>query len=104
MTEVEIYLEQNNIKKICVQGHANYADSGKDIVCAGISVLLQTGALASKKLLGKEILKECSDGKLIIEVPDNVNDDNLQLILQTIIVGLKDIESGYPKNLKIKEM
>lgn len=105
MTKIEVILGQDKtIKKIIVKGHANYAECGRDIVCAGISTLLMTGALASKELLKIDILKEIQDGKLILEVPDNVVDDRLQTILQTVVIGLRDIESGYPKNICIKEI
>lgn len=30
--------KKKNCLEICVQGHAEYANEGKDIVCAGISV------------------------------------------------------------------
>lgn len=33
--------EQHNIDFIHVSGHANYAEYGKDIVCAAVSTLLQ---------------------------------------------------------------
>lgn len=105
MTKVEIYLGQDKtINKIAVRGHANYAESGSDIVCAGISTLLMTGALASRELLKIDILKEFSDGKLVLQVPEDVVDDKLQVILQTVVIGLRDIESGYPKNISIKEI
>lgn len=105
MTKVEIQLGQNkSIRKIVVHGHANYAESGSDIVCAGISTLLMTGALAVRELFDVEIMKECKDGKLVLEVPDDNDDDKLQTVLQTVFIGLRDIESGYPKNLKIKEI
>ncbi|MGE5654134.1 MAG: ribosomal-processing cysteine protease Prp, partial [Bacillota bacterium] len=33
-----------------VRGHAEYADAGEDIVCAGVSAVLQTAALALEQL------------------------------------------------------
>ncbi len=105
MTKVEIELGQDkSIKKITVHGHANYAESGSDIVCAGISTLLMTGALAARKIIGTDIMKECKDGRLVLEVPTDNVDDKLQVILQIVIIGLRDIESGYPKNIKRKEI
>ncbi len=105
MTRVEVRLGQGKlIKKITVKGHAGYAEYGNDIVCAGISTLLMTGALAVRELIGIEILEECCDGKLVLEVPTDIVDDRLQVILQTVVIGLRDIESGYPKNIEIKEI
>lgn len=35
---------------IIVKGHANYAPYGKDIVCSGISAILQTAILGLKAI------------------------------------------------------
>ena len=40
MIKVLIKKEKNNIKKITMNGHANYDDYGKDIVCASVSTLV----------------------------------------------------------------
>lgn len=36
---INIYLTKNSIT---IDGHADYAESGKDIVCAAVSAVLQT--------------------------------------------------------------
>ena len=42
MIKVKIQKEGNIIKKINITGHANYAEYGKDIVCAAVSATVLT--------------------------------------------------------------
>ena len=37
MIKVEIIKEVDNIKQVTVDGHADFAEHGSDIVCAGVS-------------------------------------------------------------------
>lgn len=39
---IDIYIDEHTIS---IQGHAGYAEPGKDIVCAGVSAILQTAQL-----------------------------------------------------------
>lgn len=39
MIRVDIYLSEGKIKGFNVSGHAEFEDTGKDIVCAGVSIL-----------------------------------------------------------------
>lgn len=101
MTKIEIIYEKDRVVRLAAKGHANYSNIGEDIVCAGISSLLQTFVLSAKEMYAVDVVKILKEGNLEFSIPD---DDNIQTILQAIIIGLKDIESGYPKNLKIKEI
>ncbi|MFE1631061.1 ribosomal-processing cysteine protease Prp [Brevibacillus reuszeri] len=44
MIKIKVLLD-NGEMKIEAVGHANYAEHGKDIVCAGISTIMQTALL-----------------------------------------------------------
>ncbi len=101
MTTIEIVYNGDSIVQIKANGHTDYAPSGKDIVCAGISTLLQTAVLAVKKMYDIDILSKVSDGNIELNIPKN---KEVQIIINSMIYGLRDIESGYPKNLQIKEI
>ena len=100
MTEITIFYNEDCITKIEAIGHADYASYGNDIVCASISTLLQTAVLAVKEMFHINLVSSINVGDMELIIP---NDENVQLIIKTMIFGLKDIESGYPNNLKIKE-
>ena len=101
MTNIDIYYNGDNIVGLKAVGHTNYAPEGEDIVCAGISTLVQTAVLAIQKMYNINLIQSIDDGFIELKIPTN---ENVQIIIKAIIYGLKDIESGYPKNIKIKEI
>ena len=84
---------------IVVTGHANYADNGKDIVCAGVSAIVM-GAI-----------NWFNDEDIVLSI-DNTRKIELSLINKTksnqekinlILIQLKSIELKYKKNIKFKK-
>lgn len=103
MTYVTIYKRDGNYFKIEAVGHSGYAEYGCDIVCAGISTLLQTLAISIKDLTSCEC-EFTQDEKLAfmsIEVK-NPNDKS-QLLFQSVLLGLNGIHENYKKYLIVKE-
>ncbi len=86
-------------KKIIVDGHANFDEYGKDIVCAGVSVLAQYVAYLLA-FYGAKFKKK--EGNLTIyDIPEN---EHSKIIIETLKEALKDIEKKYPKHLKVTEV
>ena len=52
MTVVEVCRYRGFPISVCARGHSGYADSGSDIVCAAISVLMQTLHIGLVDVLG----------------------------------------------------
>lgn len=97
MTKI-IYQSTDNEFDIEVKGHAGYAAMGNDIVCAAISVLVQT------LLLHMEYVAEDFDAKI-----DNgyakihgVGKDAVASFL-TIMTGLAAVAEQHPKYLYMTE-
>lgn len=89
-----------------VKGHAGYADLGADIVCAGISAILQTAALALEQLFSIKPHLIVKPGRMVCRLPDY--DDPLdrlkaQTILQTAILGCQNIALQYPDHIQLRE-
>ncbi len=86
-------------------GHAGYAHSGKDIVCAAVSVLGVTCVNSLEELLGiKVILKGNRDGLISFSLPIPLSDDQMQhaqLLMSSLRVGLQAIAEEYPHNLTV---
>ncbi len=101
MTNIIIHYNGDCVNRIEAKGHTDYAPSGSDIVCAGISTLLQTAVLSVRKMFDIDIVETLCDGNMVLNIPNN---KEVQIIINSIIYGLRDIESGYPKNLRIKEI
>jgi uncharacterized protein YsxB (DUF464 family) len=87
-------------------GHANYKKSGYDIVCAGISTLTQTTVMALEELLkiGLQIKADQKTGLLHCTWVNNpVGVEKSDLLVETMKLGLKEIENLYPEHLSLSE-
>lgn len=73
------------------EGHAGYAEKGKDIVCAAVSVLMQTLACSVGTCMG-------NDGKGFSAVCKKSNDNIAKFELVTD--GLALLQREYPENVR----
>ncbi|HZG87041.1 ribosomal-processing cysteine protease Prp [Paenibacillus sp.] len=108
MIRVEIGRERasGRIAGFRVEGHAFFAESGKDIVCAGVSAVTVGTVNAAEAVVGVELSARMEDGLLHVAVPDELPDakrDSLQLLLESMVVMLQSIEQSYGKHIRMKE-
>lgn len=96
MIRIDIKRKNAEITGFHVEGHAGYADYGKDIVCSAVSVLvincinsIETLTNASVSLEEKE-----ADGMIDFTVVDFF-DDNVKLLFQSLLLGLQEIADSY---------
>ncbi|AAM24170.1 MAG: putative ribosomal protein [Caldanaerobacter subterraneus] len=108
MIEVKVWRNpQGDIYKFYVKGHAGYDEYGKDIVCAAVSAISQTAVLGIENIKGVKIRKEIEEGNLEVEVKEVLKEEDkikLQAILETMVLGLKDVASGYSEYVKVEEV
>lgn len=100
MIKVKLQKEGNIIKKINITGHANYAEYGKDIVCAAVSATVLT-TLNGIIALDSSILEiEEKQDKLIVDIKKV--EDISQILINNMINCLEQLVIEYPKNIKIE--
>lgn len=95
--------KQNNIQKFTVSGHAGFSEHGSDIVCAAISALAYTAVGALKEIAGTGDYIE-KDGYIECIVPQNISKkkrETVNVILETIILGFKQVELSYRKYVSV---
>lgn len=98
------YNEVDDEMILRAEGHAGYAEKGKDIVCAAVSVLMQTLACSvDEDNTGNTF--ELSDGKngnrLTVQAPMSVlNRDKFDLVVE----GLIRLAENYPENVQFKKL
>ncbi len=97
MTTVTIFKSDNSYKGFSCKGHAGYAKAGSDIVCAAVSVLVINTINAIEKLAGEKIDVRTDDGVIECSFPNGTN-DSTRLLLDTMAMGLEDIERNYGKH------
>ncbi len=89
-----------------VSGHAGYAEAGADIVCAAISALTQATLNGLRNILKVPVMFDQDDEGAFLEAnltPEATEDqvERAQLLLQTLLEGLRAIQREYPRNLRI---
>ena len=82
-----------------VKGHANSAPHGEDLVCAGVSAVL-TGGFNNLKN-HKEYELKLDKGYALFKT-DAELDAHDEVVIETIICGLKSIHESYPKFIEVK--
>ncbi len=111
MIIAKIYRDKDNyIRRYSISGHSNYAEYGKDIVCAAISVLAQTALLSLVEVCGleeKEIkyLMDEETGLLDVTLPNNIEAfklEKIQIVLKTLVLGIESIMGNYPEHVNLK--
>ena len=92
-----------------ISGHSGYANSGSDIVCAGISTAVIMSINLIDKLIqnGFEVIQNEKKGYICLTNIDysKVSSETksiIDMVFETLLETLQSIEQDYPKNLKVK--
>ncbi|MBP1156579.1 MULTISPECIES: ribosomal-processing cysteine protease Prp [unclassified Paenibacillus] len=99
MIRIEIYRGQDRrIERFSVEGHAEYDEPGKDIVCAGVSAVTVGAVNAVETLTGQVLGADMEHGLLLVTIPKKLeteSDAKVQLLLEGMVVMLQTIEQSY---------
>ena len=101
MIKAVFHKDEDKITSFKVEGHAGYAPSGRDVVCAAVS------ALVVGTINGLEVLTDAtfdtamSHGftRLDIKVPTSYSN----VLINSMLLSLKCIQEEYPDNLTVVE-
>ena len=83
-----------------ISGHAGYAEVGKDIVCAGVTALVQTLICSLKNLTRDEIEYEISPGRADIHCGDLSEEG--KLLVDSFFIGVCLIANEFPEYVRIE--
>lgn len=93
---IEIHRHDNGITII---GHANYAPMGEDIVCAGVSTLVQTLIQSIEDMTKDKIEYSMQSG--LVEIKHGILSERAQVLFDSFFIGMNLIAETYPKNVRI---
>lgn len=85
---------------ISVEGHAEYAPIGQDIVCAAVSTLIQAFVASVEELTTDNLKAEFRAGKALIQHEENLSRD-AQLLRDSFLLGVRMVAEAYPENVQI---
>ena len=97
MIEVIIYRTKNHeYTGFDVEGHAEYGEYGKDVVCAAASILvINTINSIARFTTDKTSLIQCSERGLVNFRFEKKASHDAHLLIHSMIYGLQTIEEGY---------
>ncbi len=103
MIRIEIIRSNGWITAFRVHGHSGTAPKGQDIVCAGISALAQTALLGLSEHLHRQLSYDIQPGGDLRMKLRGEPDDLTEAILETMLLGLTEIQRQYPEAVQITE-
>ena len=106
MIRVAFFRKEGRIIGFESEGHAGYADSGYDIVCAAVSALLITcvNGLESVVSIKPTVRQNDEVGYLKAELPDCLDEARLHdagVVLSVTEQGLQSIAQQFPGFLRV---
>ena len=107
MIQVTVHKKNQRIVSFEMTGHANFSEHGSDIVCAGVSALAITTVNSIEKLGGYQPIVEVDEvegGYLYMEVVEDLTKEQehtTQILLNSLLLGLEDIQSEYQDYLAV---
>lgn len=90
-----------------IEGHAGYAESGFDIVCAAVTAVAETAVLGLTRVAGIRPTVIRRDGFLSCEIGEVAEPAAAQaagVILDTMALGLGDIAVDYAEYVRVEDL
>jgi uncharacterized protein YsxB (DUF464 family) len=107
MTRISIKRnKQQEPVSVEVSGHTLFAPHGQDIVCAAVSVLIQSILFAIEELLGVQHQAVLEEGYMLLKTPSKLGQEKQEkyyLLVETMLLGLKATALSYPAYLVYDE-
>lgn len=97
MIEVSVYQNENQlITGFKLLGHAGYADSGEDIVCAAVSVLV-INTINSIEEFTSDVFtydEDANSGMIEFHITSELSNESI-VLLKSLFLGLQGIQDNY---------
>ena len=99
MINVKYQIEDNKYLSLEVSGHAEYDESGKDLICASVSSIM-FGLMNALDALHEDVeIKQLTNTITII---NHSNSNNVQDYLELAMMQLKTIEESYGDFIQVE--
>jgi uncharacterized protein YsxB (DUF464 family) len=99
MIKIKVIKEKDKIKEVIIEGHAEYDDYGKDIVCASISSIATTTINGILSIYPNGINYEYINELLIIKILEEK--ENIYKLIDNMINLFKELEVDYKENISV---
>jgi uncharacterized protein YsxB (DUF464 family) len=106
MIQIRIKTVGSKVVEIRISGHGG-GKKNRDIVCAAVSAVGQTGLAGLLHYCRDEIEWEKANGLLSMRrnrIPDGRGTDPFEIIANTVLFGLREIAGEYPMKVRISSV
>lgn len=115
MTTIKVKKQNGKIIEVEAIGHSGYGVAGEDVVCAGVSSIIQTailglvGVVKINPQITRNKSENDSENIMKILLPENLSAQKFaeaQIVLETMLCGLSDLYVGFSDfiELEVKEL
>lgn len=107
MTDITVKRKDNSIVEVSASGHTGYGEAGEDIVCAGVSTLIQTALLGLLQVVGINVKYSVDEqqGSLRFTLPSGLTREeqhDADIVLNTMLAGLQDFYGEYSDYINLE--
>lgn len=100
MTDITVKTRNGFIVEVVAEGHSGYGVEGEDIVCAGISTIINTTLIGLLQVAGVNVNYCCDEQNANVRftLPDDLSKEqrhDADIILSTMLCGIKSIYTEY---------
>ena len=99
MIRVKFLIGNKQLTGFEIKGHAMFAESGSDVVCAAVSSAAYMAANTLTEIVGAKADASAQDGmmRVILIQPD----EQTETVLRGLELHLTELSKQYPENIKI---
>lgn len=103
MINITFQKKDKKIVSFNISGHAESVDEGYDLVCCAVSAISITIANGITEILNIDAPTKVEDGFLSLNLKDvsKAKVEECQVLLETMVLGLKNVEDSYGDYINI---
>ncbi len=93
---IRIHHDHNGIT---IAGHAEYAEHGKDIVCAAVTAMIEQLIVSIERLTPNTPVYKMEPGYVNVKVSSPTEDT--KLLIDCFFIGAENIEEQFPDHVRV---
>ena len=99
MIKVRFLIGNKQLTGFEIKGHAMFAESGSDVVCAAVSSAAFMAANTITEIIGAKADASADDGMMCVTLSQS--DEQTETVLRGLEFHLTELSKQYPENIKI---
>lgn len=99
----DILQQRQSVVGFRVSGHAGYAESGSDIVCAAVSVLAYNTINSCERFAGVALDVRDQGDTLTCRLPLQPSEP-VRLLINSLFYGVEQVAEQYPEYVRIQTL